>query len=102
MRLKSPVFNNNEFLPVEFKCDGPNVNPPLVISEAPDEAASLSLVVVDLDAIMDIWVHWVLYNLDPKIKIINSGSQPARAMAGLTSFGAASYGGPCRPAGIHR
>lgn len=102
MNLRSPAFINNEYLPKEYTCDGADVNPPLTITGAPKEAKSLVLIFVDLDALMGVWTHWLLYNINPTVAEIKTNGIPAGALAGLTSFASTAYGGPCPTIGIHR
>jgi len=102
MKLQSPAFANNKILPSEYTCDGLNINPPLIISGVPDQAKSLVLIFLDLDSMMDVWTHWLLYNIDPATTIIEANSSPKGVIAGLNSFGLAAYGGPCPPTKIHR
>jgi len=102
MRLNSTVFNNNQHLPEQYTCDGENINPPLTIAEVPEQAKSLVLIVEDLDALMGIWVHWLLFNINPTTTTIEANSRPVEAVPGLTGFGSTDYGGPCPSNGTHR
>jgi Raf kinase inhibitor-like YbhB/YbcL family protein len=102
MIISSPAFNNNEPIPVKYACDGENVNPPLEIKDVPQPARSLVLIVEDPDAPGGTWIHWVLWNVNPKTKKIDENSVPQGATEGQTSFGKPGYGGPCPPSGTHR
>jgi len=102
MKIESPVFSNNELIPKKYTCDGEDVNPPLKISEVPEEAKSLVLIVDDPDAPMGTWVHWTVWNIDPKTVEIPENSVPEGAVEGITDFGKPGYGGPCPPSGTHR
>ncbi len=102
MKLQSPTFQPNEFIPSKYTCDGGNVNPPLQFSGVPDSAQSLTLIVDDPDAPAGTWVHWIIFGIDPKIKEIKENSLPEKAVQGMTSFGRIGYGGPCPPSGTHR
>lgn len=102
MKLTSPVFADNQTIPAKYTCDGENINPPLEISDVPENAKSLVLIMDDPDAPAGIWMHWIMWNLDPATKIIAENSVPAGAVEGLTSFGQPGYGGPCPPSGVHR
>jgi hypothetical protein len=102
MKLTSPAFTQNNFIPAKYTCDGENINPTLLINDVPPKAQSLALIMDDPDAPMGTWVHWLVWNIDPKIKEIAENSVPADAIEGLTSFGKTGYGGPCPPSGTHR
>ncbi len=102
MKISSPTFQNNSAIPKKYTCDGENTNPPLEISEVPVKAQSLVLIVDDPDAPSGTWVHWVIWNIDPKTTRIEENSVSIKAVEGTTSFGRTSYGGPCPPSGTHR
>ncbi|HPD45072.1 MAG TPA: YbhB/YbcL family Raf kinase inhibitor-like protein [Candidatus Woesebacteria bacterium] len=102
MRLTSPVFNNNDFLPDKYACRGANVNPPLVIDDVPAGTQSLVLIVDDPDAPAGTWTHWLVWNIKPEITEIAENSVPAGAVEGTTSWGKPGYDGPCPPSGTHR
>jgi Raf kinase inhibitor-like YbhB/YbcL family protein len=102
MRLESPVFSNNEYLPSEYTRDDLNINPPLIISDVPKQTVSLALILIDLDAFMTTWVNWLLFNIDPATSNIGAGSTPPGAVSGLTSSGSTVYDGPFPPTGVHR
>lgn len=101
MKLTSTAFADNQNIPAKYTCDGANVNPPLTISDVPENAKSLVLIVDDPDVPLGTWVHWVVWNIDPNTKVIEENSVPAGAIPGTTSFGKPGYGGPCPPSGIH-
>lgn len=102
MRLSSPVFENNQYIPSKYSCDAENVNPPLLINEVPEGAQSLVLIVDDPDAPAGDWVHWLVWNIKPDITEIIEDSVPQGAVQGLTDFGKNEWGGPCPPSGSHR
>ena len=102
LTVSSPVFNNNSVLPTKYTCDGNNVNPPLIIENIPAAAKSLALIVDDPDAPGGIWVHWVLWNIDPETKKIEENTVPNGAHQGMNDFRQTTYNGPCPPAGTHR
>lgn len=104
MEITSPVFKNNETLPVKYTCEGDNINPPLKISGTPENAKSLILIVDDPDAPAGLWTHWTAWNIDPKTTEISENSVPINSVEGITSFGNIGYGAPCPPknSGTHR
>ncbi len=102
MKILSSAFEDNNFIPSQYTCDGNNVNPPLTFSQVPKEAKSLVLIVDDPDAPSKTWVHWVLYNMPPTTIQIVENYVPEKSMVGMTDFGKLGYGGPCPPSGTHR
>ena len=99
MKLKSPEFENNQFIPDKFTCEGEDINPELFIEGLPTGARSLALIVEDPDSIKGNWVHWVVYNIAPVTRI-EENSIPGKE--GINDFGRKSYGGPCPLSGTHR
>jgi Raf kinase inhibitor-like YbhB/YbcL family protein len=102
MNLASPAFKNNGNIPKKYTCDGNGINPPLAIYDVPIDTLSLVLIVDDPDAPMaGGFVHWVVFNIDPKTKEIGENSKPAGAIESTNSSGKTGYVGPCPPSGIH-
>ncbi len=101
MKLTSPAFEPNGPIPSQYTCDGQNVSPPLMIADVPPSAKSLALIVDDPDAPAGDWVHWLVWNIDPKTAEIGEGTVPAGAEQGRTDFGNNRWGGPCPPSGVH-
>jgi Raf kinase inhibitor-like YbhB/YbcL family protein len=101
MKLTSPAFENNSFIPAKYTCDGENISPPLRISDVPQDAASLSLIVSDPDAPSGDFKHWILTNIDPKTSEIAEGQIPQGSIVHTNSFGKKEWGGPCPPSGTH-
>ncbi|MFH1837552.1 MAG: YbhB/YbcL family Raf kinase inhibitor-like protein [Candidatus Omnitrophota bacterium] len=99
MKIISPQFNNNEFIPSQFTYDGKNVNPELIIENIPKETQSLALIVDDPDAPAGDWVHWVVYDIGVTDKI---GENTIPGKQGINDFGKLNYGGPSPPSGTHR
>ncbi len=99
MRLKSPEFENNQFIPEEFTCDGKDSNPPLIIEDIPKKTTSLALTVDDIDTPMIIWAHWLVFNI-PVTSKIKANSVPG--IQGVNTSSKITYHGPCPPFGIHR
>jgi len=102
MILTSPDFKHNEKIPVKFTGDGENINPELIIENIPKEARSLALIVDDPDAPAGTWSHWVVFNINPKIKRILKNSIPENGIQGQNSWGKNNYSGPLPPSGTHR
>ena len=102
MRITSPVLKHNSKIPSKYACDGQNISPPLELSGIPQGARSLVLIVDDPDAPSKTWVHWLVYNIDPKVKEVKENSVPIGGVLGTTDFGKPGWGGPCPPSGSHR
>ncbi|MFZ3074136.1 MAG: YbhB/YbcL family Raf kinase inhibitor-like protein [Minisyncoccales bacterium] len=102
MELTSPLFTHNDGFPERSTCDGRDVNPPLDIAGVPRQAESLALVLRDPDAAEGIFIHWIMWNIDPKTNRIEIDSVPAGAVLGKTTNGRIRYTGPCPPSGTHR
>lgn len=101
MQMTSSAFQHNSAMPSEFTCDGENINPPLSITDVPANAKSLVLIVDDPDAVVGVWDHWVVFNVNPLINEIKQNTQP-QGTPGKNSGGRNSYQGPCPPSGTHR
>ena len=101
MKITSSSFENNASIPTLYTCEGKSINPPLSFSEIPASAQSLVLIIDDPDAPSGTWVHWTLWNIDPKTTGIAENSVPSNAVQGVTSSGKKSYGAPCPPSGTH-
>lgn len=102
MKVFSSAFRNGEMIPAKYTCQGENINPLLRWEEVPAEAKSLVLIADDPDAPAGTWVHWLVWNINPKTGEIKEGETPSGAVLGTTSFGSLGYGGPCPPSGVHR
>lgn len=108
MKLLSSVFAHNQPIPSKYTCEGDDISPPLSWQDIPAEAKSLVLIVDDPDAPDPeapklTWVHWILYNLDPKSAGLSEHTSiPKGALPGLTNWNKTRYGGPCPPIGRHR
>ncbi len=107
VRISSPAFAADEFIPAKYTADGPDVSPPLVWEQAPPGTKSFALICEDPDAPRGIWVHWVLYNLPPETTGLPEGI-PARetidpeGRQGINDSGTFGYRGPAPPSGVHR
>jgi Raf kinase inhibitor-like YbhB/YbcL family protein len=102
MKIESTAFKNNKLIPQKYTCDGENINPPLLIGDVPENVKSLVLIVDDPDAVSGTYVHWTVWNIDPKITEISENSVPEGAIEGITDAGRPGYVGPCPPSGTHR
>ncbi|MFH1162400.1 MAG: YbhB/YbcL family Raf kinase inhibitor-like protein [Candidatus Jorgensenbacteria bacterium] len=97
--IKSSVFKEGGAIPAKFTCDGDDVNPFLEIKNTPEGTVSFALVVDDPDAPRGTWIHWLVWNIDPKTQYISEDNLPSDAVQGKTSAGYVKYSGPCPPRG---
>ncbi|MDD5495856.1 MAG: YbhB/YbcL family Raf kinase inhibitor-like protein [Candidatus Omnitrophica bacterium] len=98
MKISSPEFENNNFIPKKFSGEGEDINPPLVIENIPANARSLVLIVDDPDAPLGTWTHWLVYDI-PVVSRIEENSIPGKE--GITSARSKGYHGPLPPFGTH-
>ena len=100
MKIESTAFQNGNEIPRKYGYKKDNINPPLLIKEIPNEAKSLALIMDDPDAmgaVGKIWVHWIVWNIEPSTSEINENSIPSNSIQGKTDFGETAYGGPAPP-----
>jgi len=100
LHIESPAFSSGEEIPKKFGYKNDNISPPISISGVPSDAKSLALIMDDPDAMKAVgrvWVHWLIWNIDPSISEIFEGSLPSGSIEGKTDFGEIGYGGPAPP-----
>jgi Raf kinase inhibitor-like YbhB/YbcL family protein len=111
LQLTSTAFTEHGAIPRQYTCDGDDISPPLVWSEAPAGTKSFALIVDDPDAPDPAapkmtWVHWVLYNIPANASSLQAGIDPHKLPAGtregMNDWRKTGYGGPCPPIGRHR
>ena len=88
-------------IPKKYTCDGENVNPTIKLVNIPQAAQSLIVLVDDPDAPSGDFIHWLLFNVDPKTAEIATNSVPVGASQGINSARKSYYTGPCPPSGTH-
>ncbi len=100
MKVESSAFQNGSEIPRKYGYKKENINPPIIIKEIPDETKSIALIMDDPDAmgaVGKIWVHWIVWNIDPNTSEIKENSVPSNSIQGKTDFGEIAYGGPAPP-----
>jgi len=98
--LQSSAFSNGEEIPRKYGYKNGNISPPLSITGVPSDSKSLVLIMDDPDAkaaVGKVWVHWIVWNIDPSISEIVENSLPSDCVQGKTDFNEISYGGPAPP-----
>ncbi|HUQ19294.1 MAG TPA: YbhB/YbcL family Raf kinase inhibitor-like protein [Gemmatimonadaceae bacterium] len=110
-QITSPVFSANGKIPTKFTCEGLDVSPPLLWTDAPAGTKSFALIADDPDAPDPaapkmVYVHWVAYNIPPSVTSLAENAAmtglPAGAQQGSNDWDKQTYGGPCPPIGRHR
>jgi len=99
MKLSSPAFENQQYIPEKYTCDGQNISPPLVIDDVTPFAKSLAIIMEDPDAPSGIFTHWTMWNIPAKNMTLEESMVPGNAIEGITSLNQLGYGGPCPPKG---
>ncbi|MDD5026594.1 MAG: YbhB/YbcL family Raf kinase inhibitor-like protein [Candidatus Peribacteraceae bacterium] len=102
MRILSEHFVTNGPIPADVTCDGKDRSPAFTFSKVPEDTKSLVLVSYDPDSPSGLWVHWLIYNIDPTVSEVKEGTVPDSGLQGVTGWGDTSYRGPCPPSGVHR
>ena len=102
MKVTSQAFTDGGKIPDKYTMYGENRIPPIHFEDVPAKARSLALVVDDPDATRGTFNHWLLFNMDPKIKDIKEDCVPVMATQGRNDFGEVQYDGPKPPSGEHR
>lgn len=107
-RKAVPNISINVDFSIKNTCDGQDISPRISWSGVPNNTKSLALIVEDPDAPGGLFVHWVIYNIDPSLKGLPEGIPKTEVVSGIglqgvNSFGKIGYGGPCPPRGsTHR
>jgi len=102
--IQSSAFPAGGIIPEKYTCDGIDISPPLVWTGAQSRAITLALVMEDMDAAG--FVHWMLFNMSPRIKILPEGIPKIPVLYsipwlghmgthGNNDYGKPGYGGPC-------
>ena len=98
--LESEAFDNGGVIPRKYGYKNGNQSPPLKISGIPENTLSLALIMDEPDAmgvVGKVWVHWVLWNINPSTTELKENSIPSDCLEGKTDFGEIGYGGPAPP-----
>lgn len=98
--VSSSGFSDGGAIPVEFTCDGVDVNPPLAIVGIPENTETLVIVVDDPDAPLGTWDHWVEFDIPagPGSFEVSEDTAAVGTQA-VNSWNLEGYMGPCPPEG---
>lgn len=99
MIISSSAFNLDEEIPKRYTCDGQNVSPPIDFFDVPEGTQDLVLIVEDPDATPETFIHWIIWNINPKFDGIGEGNVTEASIEGKNSNGENHYSGPCPPSG---
>jgi len=108
MELTSEAFSDGGMIPKRFTCEGENISPPLKITDIPEKAKTLAILVTDPDIPkqvqdnmgIDVFDHWVVFNI-PADAFDDNGRMDEGAgqgTPGVNSSADQGYTGPCPPA----
>ena len=95
LQLTSNAFSHGGEIPRKCGYKNGNEKPPLTINGVPEGTKSLALIMDDPDAmgaVGKVWVHWVVWNIDPTTTELENLTEE-----GMTDFGEVGYGGPAPP-----
>ena len=95
MMLRSSAFNDGAFIPGRYAKDGENVPPELEWSGVPDGTAELALLVVDPDAPVGTYLHWLVTG----IPATATSLAPGTGTSHCNGYGETGWGGPQPPVG---
>ncbi|HMJ92699.1 MAG TPA: YbhB/YbcL family Raf kinase inhibitor-like protein [Allosphingosinicella sp.] len=99
LQVSSPSFARNGAIPAAYSAYGAGRAPALAWSAPPAGTKSLAIMVEDPDAMSaKPFVHWMAWNVDPKLTGLAEAVVPAGVRQGRNNRGRASYFGP-RPPG---
>lgn len=105
MQITSQAFSKNTTIPLKYTQFGDNINPPLQITEIPENAVSLVIIMDDPDipvaAGVPVWDHWLVFNIPPTVNEI-SESWNVQGVRGAGTRGLLEYSGPKPPDKEHR
>jgi len=99
MKLTSQDFEDNQVIPDKFTCRGEGNCPQLSISDVPEDAKSLCLIMHDPDAVGGDFTHWLVWNIPSLTTEIPCNSLPISCVEGTNDYGKTEYGPPCPPDG---
>ena len=103
MRIVSPVFEDEGWIPVEYSVDGAGSLAPLEFVDVPADARSVALVVHDPDVPRDRrpdgnFDHWVVWNIPADQGGLSDAADP-HGVVGANSRGANEWVAPAPPPG---
>lgn len=95
LTVSSPNFTNNGAIPVDFTCDGSDINPELNWISAPTGTQSFILIVRDIDA--SDFMHWGVKDISSSTASVAQNNIPTGGTELFNDFAIMGYNGPCPP-----
>lgn len=111
LTISSPEFSDGGPMPATVTCHGEGRSPALEWSGVPEGTRSLALIAddpdaPDPDAPKMVFVHWVVWDIDPRSAGFQGGitgsDSPHGARQGKNDGGKTGWTPPCPPIGRHR
>lgn len=99
LKIICPEFKNGEGIPEKYTCMGENISPPFVMSGVPDETKSLALILDDIYAPGETFVHWMIFNIPPDVHRLEADFDNSPEARTLSVRAGQLYIGPCPPLG---
>jgi Raf kinase inhibitor-like YbhB/YbcL family protein len=104
LSLISDTFQKGDNIPIKYTCKGEDISPPLAWRNPPNGTYSYALIIDDPDALNDILIHWLIYNIPTDLSGLTEGIPTEQKLQngmcqGKNSFGGTGYKGPCPPPG---
>lgn len=101
MKITSSAFQNNEYIPKKYTCEGDDVNPPLQFEDIPAGTKSLVLMMIrpaetPADP-LPVHEHWIVWNIPVTQEIIriDEDTPVTPGEVAFNQHGAREYTGPC-------
>lgn len=99
MKLHSTSFENRQQIPQKFGKKRENVSPQLSWADAPGEAKSFAVSVVDTHPVARGYVHWLVVDIGADITTLAEDAAARGLPDGAREL--ISYAGPFPPSGTH-
>jgi Raf kinase inhibitor-like YbhB/YbcL family protein len=99
MSLTSSSFPDGGEIPQKHGKKVRNVSPQLSWTDAPREARSFALALVDTHPVANGYVHWLVVDIDPATTSLPEGAADGAMPAGSRQL--TPYAGPFPPSGTH-
>jgi Raf kinase inhibitor-like YbhB/YbcL family protein len=100
LTITSTAFKSGQMIPNKYTCKGSNVNPSLHIDGIPEGTKSVTVMMVDPDAMVEGgFTHWLAWNFDPTMLEIPENYKGG--VQGMNMNKRVGYYGPCPPQGTH-